>query len=73
MGLARAVGYPNYSADGSSRFIPEMWSGKLLEKFYDATENRVENVEKNVGRIPWILIGMIVNIGLTILTLMMKR
>ena len=49
MGLARAVGYPDFSASGSSKFIPEAWSGKLLEKFYDATENRVENVEKNVG------------------------
>jgi hypothetical protein len=37
MGLARAVGHPNYSADGTSKFIPEIWSGKLLVKFYDAT------------------------------------
>jgi hypothetical protein len=32
-----APGHPNYSQGGSSEFIPELWSGKLLEKFYIAT------------------------------------
>jgi hypothetical protein len=30
-------GHPNYSASGTNKFIPEIWSGKLLVKFYDAT------------------------------------
>lgn len=34
---------------------------------------RIESVEKNVGRIPWILLGLIVNIGLTIITLLTRR
>src|SRR3989304_2731596 len=38
MGLARAIGHPDYSGVGSSSgFIPEIWSGKLVEKLYDAT------------------------------------
>ena len=37
MGLARVSGHPDYSASGASKFIPEIWSGKLLVKFYDAT------------------------------------
>jgi len=36
-GPARAVGYPDYSSTGSSKFIPQIWSGKLVTKFYDAT------------------------------------
>lgn len=28
-----AAGRPNYSGN----FIPEIWSGKLVENFYDAT------------------------------------
>ncbi len=28
---------PNYSASGTSKFTPEIWSGKLVQKFYDAT------------------------------------
>ena len=31
--LPSAAGYPAYSGT----FIPEIWSGKLVEKFYDAT------------------------------------
>ncbi|WP_045405409.1 phage major capsid protein [Vibrio jasicida] len=27
----------NYSADSTSKFVPEIWSGKLVVKFYDAT------------------------------------
>jgi hypothetical protein len=32
-GVPSAIGYPTYSGT----FIPEVWSGKLVEKFYDAT------------------------------------
>ncbi|MBL4866403.1 MAG: hypothetical protein JKY67_08510 [Pseudomonadales bacterium] len=34
--LTRASGYQNYTSDGSN-FIPEIWSGKLVEKFYEST------------------------------------
>ncbi len=37
MGFGRAPGYPDYSSAGLSAFIPEKWSTKLVEKFYDAT------------------------------------
>lgn len=33
MGVAVASGHPSYSGT----FIPEIWSTKLLIKFYDAT------------------------------------
>lgn len=33
MSFATAAGRPNYSGN----FIPEIWSGKLIENFYDAT------------------------------------
>lgn len=36
MPVARAGGYPNYSTNGSN-FIPEIFSGKLVQKFYAAT------------------------------------
>jgi len=32
-----APGHPNYSQSGQSQFIPELWSGKILAKFYAAT------------------------------------
>lgn len=35
-GFPRVTGHPQYNVSGSS-FIPEIWSGKLLKKFYDAT------------------------------------
>jgi hypothetical protein len=31
------VNYSNTGANNTSKFIPEIWSGKLVEKFYDAT------------------------------------
>jgi hypothetical protein len=34
MSVARAAGYPDYSSAGTSDFIPEIWSGKLLTKLY---------------------------------------
>ena len=37
MSLDRVAGHPNYSSDGTNKFIPEIWSGKLIEKFYAAT------------------------------------
>lgn len=37
-GPASVVGHTDYSSDSTTgRFIPEIWSGKLVEKFYDAT------------------------------------
>ena len=36
-GVGRAAGHPDYSADGTSKFIPQLWSGKLVTKFYAAT------------------------------------
>lgn len=37
MSLARVSGHPNYASSGTNKFIPEIWSGKMLVKFYDAT------------------------------------
>ena len=37
MGLGLAAGHPNYSSDGDTKFIPEIWSTNLLVKFYAAT------------------------------------
>jgi hypothetical protein len=39
MSLAVAGGVPSYSdsPSGTRTYIPEIWSGKLIEKFYDAT------------------------------------
>lgn len=36
-GPARASGHPDYSSGSSSGFIPQMWSGKLIEKLYKST------------------------------------
>lgn len=37
MSLARVAGHPDYSSAGTNNFIPEIWSGKLQEKFYKTT------------------------------------
>lgn len=39
MSLPKAAGHPSYSSSqgGPRTFIPEIWSGKMIEKFYDAT------------------------------------
>lgn len=37
MAYPRVAGHPDYTSAGTSKFIPEVWSGKLLVKFYDAT------------------------------------
>lgn len=34
---AIAPGSPNYSPSGTSKFIPEIWSAKLLENYYPST------------------------------------
>lgn len=36
-GPARAQGHPDYSSSSSSGFIPEVWSGKMIEKLYSRT------------------------------------
>lgn len=37
MSVAVSAGYPQYDSSGTSQFIPELWSGKILVKFYAAT------------------------------------
>lgn len=37
MPVASAPGHPNYSSSGTSKFIPEIWSAKLVQNLYDAT------------------------------------
>lgn len=37
MGVPRASGIPDYGPAGTVKFIPEVWSGKLVEKFYKTT------------------------------------
>lgn len=37
MSINRAAGHPDYSSAGASKYIPEIWAGKLIEKFYKAT------------------------------------
>ena len=36
-GPTRAAGYPDLSSSSSSGFIPEIWSGKMVEKLYPST------------------------------------
>lgn len=36
-GPTRDAGHPNYSSTSDSGFIPQIWSGKLIEKLYAAT------------------------------------
>lgn len=36
-GPARHASHPDYSSSGDAKFIPEIWSGKLVTKFYDTT------------------------------------
>lgn len=45
-GVARAVGTPNYSSGGAQGFIPQIWSGKLIEKLYKSTVfNAIANTD----------------------------
>lgn len=46
MAITRVAGHPDYGPNGDSRFIPEIWSGKLIEKFYLSTcFNEVTNTD----------------------------
>lgn len=36
-GPTRAAGYADYSSAGNNKFTPEIWSGKLVDKFYKQT------------------------------------
>ena len=36
-GITRDTGYVDLSSTSTGKFIPQIWSGKLVEKFYDAT------------------------------------
>ena len=36
-GITREAGYTDLSSTSSGQFIPEIWSGKLVQKFYDAS------------------------------------
>lgn len=49
MGYPVTGGSPNYSNTGAantSKFIPEIWSAKLVEKFYEATVfNEIANTD----------------------------
>lgn len=36
-GPTRAVGHSDYSSSSTVGFIPEIWSGKLVEKLYTST------------------------------------
>ncbi len=37
MSVARVAGHPDYSSSGNSNYIPALWSGKLIDKFYKKT------------------------------------
>lgn len=37
MAFPRAAGSPDYTSSGTSKFIPELWSAKLIENFYNTT------------------------------------
>ena len=63
MSVARVAGMPDYSSGGGttgSFFIPEIWSTKLIEKWYDSTilthisNTNYEGEIKNQGDTVWI-------------------
>jgi len=37
MGVSRVAGHPDYTSAGTSKFIPELWSTKILKKYYMKT------------------------------------
>ena len=37
MAFPRAAGVPDYTSAGTSKFIPEIWSRKIVQNLYDAT------------------------------------
>ena len=32
-----AAGHPDYSSTGASKFIPQLWAGKTIVKWYNST------------------------------------
>jgi len=36
-GPTRDAGHPDYSSSSTVGFVPEVWSGKLVEKLYKST------------------------------------
>lgn len=55
MPVPRAQGYPDYSYDGGAKYIPILFAGKTLEKFYDAS------VVTNISNTDYV--GQIKNVG----------
>lgn len=55
MSLARVAGHPDYTSSGASNYIPELWAGKLIDKFYKTTvfgaisNTNYQGVIKNQG------------------------
>jgi hypothetical protein len=46
MSFPRVAGHPDYSSGGTNKFIPEVWSGKLVANLYDATVlNAITNTD----------------------------
>ena len=37
MSVTRVAGHPDYSSEGTSKFIPEIWTKKILKKYYTET------------------------------------
>lgn len=37
MAVGRVAGHPDYTTSGTSKFIPEAWSSKILVKYYKKT------------------------------------
>ena len=37
MSVDRVGGHPDYSSAGISKFLPEIWSSKILKKYYTKT------------------------------------
>lgn len=54
-GPNRAAGHPSYDSGGASPFIPEVWAGKMVTKFYattvfgDISSNDYEGLISNLG------------------------
>ena len=54
-GPNRAAGHPSYDSGGASPFIPEVWAGKMVTKFYATTvfgeisSNDYEGLISNLG------------------------
>jgi hypothetical protein len=55
MPIARTAGYPNYEFTGDNKWIPILFAGKTLEKFYERT------VVTNISMIDYV--GEVKNVG----------